>query len=68
MKEDLLMLAESAYRIYHLSRGTIPEYTFDTLPADQKAVWENVAFAVLLQAVQLAYEHTQANPMEGVIQ
>ncbi len=67
MKEDLLILAESAYRTYHLSRGTVPEYTFDALPADQKEAWEDVAFAVLLQTAQLAFEHSKPQ-MEGLIQ
>ena len=66
MKEDLLILAESAYRIYHQSRGTIPEYEFSSLPADQKEVWEDVAFAVLVQTAALAFVH--AKPMEGTIQ
>lgn len=66
MKEDLLILAESAYRTYHQSRGTIPEYEFSSLPVDQKEAWEDVAFAVLVQTAALAFE--RARPMEDTIQ
>jgi hypothetical protein len=67
VKEDLLILAESAYRTYHRSRGTIPEYEFSSLPADQKSAWEDVAFAVLFQTAQLAFDHSKPQ-MEGSIQ
>ena len=67
MKDDILVLAESAYNAYCGSRGTIPEHTFSSLPADQKLAWEDVAFAVLLQTAQLAFDHSQLIT-EGIIQ
>jgi len=66
VKDDLQIMAAAAYRTYHMSRGTIPEHDFEALPADQRRIWEDVAFAVLIQTAQLAFEHTKQ--MEGFVQ
>lgn len=67
MKQDLLILATSAYGAFHRSRGTIPEYEFSSLPVDQKTAWEDVAFAVLVKTAELAFDNTRKT-MEGLIQ
>lgn len=47
--EQLERLAAAAYRAEYNARGVIPDRQYHDLPEDQKRIFQDVAFAVILQ-------------------